>query len=818
MPRFKKLIPQIQFFPKRLTEKLNLIKAYPLTLVEAPSGFGKTTALQYFFYNVISNATPVYWYTVSTSRPLDAWKAFCENIGAFDADSGKDLFDIGIPGEDNLAFIKEIFYKIKCAEETYVVIDDFAAWELPFAGEFIMALSLHNCKNLHIVISTQLLSAKEHSIIMESGRLHILTESTLAFKREDINDYYRQAGITLNRNQLEEVSEITEGWIMALYLQLLSFIEIGKFETGDMDNLIRKALWDRLTQKERDFLLSISIFHRFSLTQATSLSGMDKEETENFLKEKRVFVHFDRESETFYLHSLFQKFLMDQFTLLPEPKQREHYLAGGDIAKEAGDRGNTLKFYYLSGKWEKLLSLPLTSYDLADIANDTTKSMILDILENTSFDIKIKYPKAIVPLAFTLFFLHENRKLMAMEDEIRQITLQSDLPHGEKNRLLGEMELLLSFLEYNKIDAMSMRHRKALALLGGPAQLINAKSTWTFGSPSILFLYYREAGKLDEELGQMDECMPVYYALTEGHGSGSEAIMRAEACFMRGDIDDGEILCHKAMHIAYNKNQNSIYQCGLFLLARIALFKNNRTMFMDSMESITSWAKHNKEDLCRYTLDLVKSYFYALTNNVSDMPLWMAEGDITDKRLVMMVQPFACLIYARHLLNKKEYLKLIGVCEYLIGISSIFPNMLSKVYANIYLAQAYNATGKKTKASDTLKEALSIALSDNILIPFAENWDGLKKLMPEDSMDKDMLCRIEELSMKLNNAISILGTNKYNLTPRENEVIELVKQGLSNKEIAAALYISLSTAKTLLGRIYEKTGVSSKTQLVQLDL
>ena len=50
------------------------------------------------------------------------------------------------------------------------------------------------------------------------------------------------------------------------------------------------------------------------------------------------------------------------------------------------------------------------------------------------------------------------------------------------------MELLLSFLEYNRIDAMSRRHRRALELLRGPAALINTKSTWTFGSPSILYM------------------------------------------------------------------------------------------------------------------------------------------------------------------------------------------------------------------------------------------------------------------------------------------------------------------------------------------
>ena len=66
---------------------------------------------------------------------------------------------------------------------------------------------------------------------------------------------------------------------------------------------------------------------------------------------------------------------------------------------------------------------------------------------------------------------------------------------------------------------MSVHHRRALMLLGGPAHLINPKSTWTFGSPSVLYLFWRESGKLEEELEEMDRCMPVYYELAGGHGS-----------------------------------------------------------------------------------------------------------------------------------------------------------------------------------------------------------------------------------------------------------------------------------------------------------
>jgi DNA-binding NarL/FixJ family response regulator len=50
------------------------------------------------------------------------------------------------------------------------------------------------------------------------------------------------------------------------------------------------------------------------------------------------------------------------------------------------------------------------------------------------------------------------------------------------------------------------------------------------------------------------------------------------------------------------------------------------------------------------------------------------------------------------------------------------------------------------------------------------------------------------------------------LTPREMEVIQLLAEGLSNKEIAALLFISPRTVNFHLDNIYSKLGVSSRTE------
>jgi len=54
------------------------------------------------------------------------------------------------------------------------------------------------------------------------------------------------------------------------------------------------------------------------------------------------------------------------------------------------------------------------------------------------------------------------------------------------------------------------------------------------------------------------------------------------------------------------------------------------------------------------------------------------------------------------------------------------------------------------------------------------------------------------------------------ITPRELEILELIAEGLSNKEIAARVYVSQNTVKTHSSRVFDKLGARRRTQAVQM--
>ncbi|MBA7679336.1 hypothetical protein ES703_87625 [subsurface metagenome] len=57
---------------------------------------------------------------------------------------------------------------------------------------------------------------------------------------------------------------------------------------------------------------------------------------------------------------------------------------------------------------------------------------------------------------------------------------------------------------------------------------------------------------------------------------------------------------------------------------------------------------------------------------------------------------------------------------------------------------------------------------------------------------------------------------EYKISKREEEVIQQLCKGKTNKEISETLFISLQTVKDHVYRIYQKTDVKNRVQLINL--
>lgn len=90
-------------------------------------------------------------------------------------------------------------------------------------------------------------------------------------------------------------------------------------------------------------------------------------------------------------------------------------------------------------------------------------------------------------------------------------------------------------------------------------------------------------------------------------------------------------------------------------------------------------------------------------------------------------------------------------------------------------------------------------------------WLGLKLTRPKETVVvQEVLVPAPARFVRDQLRLESLG-----ITPRELEILELIAEGLSNREIAERVFVSENTVKTHSSRIFDKLGARRRTQAVQ---
>ena len=203
--------------------------------------------------------------------------------------------------------------------------------------------------------------------------------------------------------------------------------------------------------------------------------------------------------------------------------------------------------------------------EMAEFVTDNPDA-VLSVIDNCPASTLKEHPLSLLVLMRSIFNWNRFPKIMEMRSLLMaSIEEHTEMSAKERGNLLGECDLIMSFLCYNDISAMSRLHRSASNQMSRPAISIHKSGGWTFGSPSVLMMFHREPGAIKKELAEMDECMPHYYKITDGHGQGAEKIMWAEAALMQGQFSDTLIALETAYSQIEGNGQENMALCCDFL-------------------------------------------------------------------------------------------------------------------------------------------------------------------------------------------------------------------------------------------------------------
>ncbi len=818
-------------FPGHLRALLERMSGYPLTVVEAPSGFGKTTAVREFLRETVRTNSSGNWYTCFGERPSKAWEGFCRLLGTVDMEAAQKLKRLFPPSVENLPDIAAVLGQCRCDGETFLVIDNYQLFETDIPCGLIGAFSAHANENLHMVFITQPLPSCGGDI-RHSGHIHRLDTKDFFFDRESTARLCRLSGADVSERDLDYIQSVSEGWVSAILLQASNFRETGSFaRVPDMESLIETAVWNRMPGETRTFLMGASLLDSFTPRQGAIAGGWPvlPGDVTRMLRSS-FFISYIADKSAYSIHSILKEYLRKQFENQPPALADVLVRRAGDACRDASDYFEAAKFYMKLRDCDAILSLPFTGKYLNEQKEKEIIGFLEELVSKCSEDTLRRYPFALLLFAFHFLKSGMRDRFSRMVSLLRGIIAgPGDLPQENLSRLKGETALLLSFTEFNDIAKMSAFHREAFAHLssaeGGayPRTVIFGLTPWTFGIPSVLSLYWNRTDGLDHALDLMDECMPWYVKLAAGHGTGAEVMMRAEAHLCRGEEAEAETLSHKALYLAREAGQISLCLCAELVLARLAILRGDGAAFGAVRENIAGYRKESPERAIARMVELCLAVLDLSLGKTEEIPGWLREAESIRKVLYVQGHPYGLMFFARLLFLEKRYPELYGMAEPAMEMAAGMKYELPRLWMLLHLAAAKKEEGRDAAAMEYLGQALRAAMPDRMYLPFAEFGTSMVPLLQaaKNGFGGNALEPVIALCRRGGAGISSVLARiepKYSLlTPREREIALLARERLTAAEIGSRLFISENTVKSALKLIYSKLDVHSRSELAKKD-
>ncbi len=822
MAIIKKFDPKKIYITEKLSNRLSSLFDNSLTIIEAPTGFGKTTAVRY----VLKEAEhPYIWFNIESSDQEQFIKDFSARISSISETAAHKIRTIGYPLDVRSSrSIARVLFDIEFREKTILVLDNYQLIADTHMDRVISDLTTKLNKNLVVIVLTQAIKTGVTFDLVLKKELNYIGKTEFELSKNDIIEYYKLCGIKLDDEEAISLYTYTEGWISALYLQMLSYKLTNTFEPNDsIENLVSKAIWNNLKRNEQDFLISISVFDSFTLRQAVNMYGnkLSEDKIEKVINDSGL-IRYDSKEGKYYMHSLLKYFLSSEFEKIEPVFKKEIYKNAGDWFKANEKYYTAIEYYYKIKDYEAILSMEYGASEFGPYIKKDKKEMFVDIVSKTSFDIKNKYKLRYIIFVYYLFIFNE-RDMLENECEGLSELIKADITllKREKEILLGNLEFVKALTVFNHFDKMIESYKKSFQLLKSPSTLFSSIGSWTFNCPSVLSTYHRSVGKLKEEVKIIDKGMPTYYKVTDGNGKGGEALMRAEMLLFQGDYADAEILCQKSMYMANTRNQTSVYLSAMMNLARIYCIKGEASNFFETIKELNQ----KIEDTKRYDLvimsDLCNGMIYSILEDLEKIPSWLFESESVENNCTTLTLGYANIIYGKVLLIREDYTKLLGVSGQFIGVSNIFSNIIYKIYTYIYITIAHLNTRQYDKTTIILQDAIDLAMPDMLILPFAENYEGLScelDKIAKNPIYSDFVKKIKVFSKTytkgFKSIIKVLKNDQnYGLTNRELEVAKLAAERMTNKEIADMLFIAESTVKSNLKIVFNKLSINSRAEL-----
>ena len=846
-----------------------------LTLISAPAGFGKSTLVIDWVH---SRKVPAVWFSVdkSDNDPEHFLTYIILGLQSLDDGTGKaalTMLNSPQPPPIESILINLINDLIQITTDLALILDDYHLVETKSIHDLIGFLLENLPEHVHMVIATRSDPPLPLARVRSQSLLTELRAADLSFTVDETARLFNQSlNIQLSPRDIQLLEKRTEGWAAGLQLAALSlqdrknpsdFIKRFKGDNRYIADYLTEEVLGRQPEHLRTFLLQTSILGRLCGPLCDAVTDQENSaQILSALEKANLFViPLDDERRWYRYHHLFGDLLGQRLRLNPDERVPELHHRASQWFSQNGFKNEAVDHAFCAQNYERAAHL---IEEIAEIDWDRAReSQLLRWFKKLPDEQIDTHPKLCIFYARELFksgyMDNAQKRLQAAEQMLESATFKE----SDRQGLLGRIAVIRAYMltRTGDLSGAITFSKQALKLL--PSKDLN----WRSVAATTLGMSY-SSDKLVEQQQAFVEAMEiskaagnVYYHIFAGSCLGS-------ILFRRGRLKEAENLNRKLLSLAI---ENGIEQTGIagsvygslgsilcewnnfdegmrlinkgielselgrdpvilascqIGLVRALMYRMEIAGALKLMDEITERAGNFAlPPWITAPLAAFKVFFWLATGNLDAAVNWAQEQGLgIDDNINNLYQleylSLAHILIAQNKLDEADHL-----VQRLIEMAKAGDHAYMMVEMRLCRLMLFLLKAEAASAMAELQYALALAEPGGLIMIFVSKGKPVADLLEEMVAAKKRTHDPHQVGFSLSYAKKILSSFKAATPPkieglmdpiseREMEVLQLIAAGLSNREIADKLFISLNTVKTHTKNINSKLDVNSRIKAV----
>ncbi|MGE5703869.1 MAG: LuxR C-terminal-related transcriptional regulator, partial [Clostridia bacterium] len=824
--------------------------ATKLTLVTAPAGFGKSTLIsewirqQTLSFGWISlderdnNLVRFMEYLVAALRTIQS--DLCDSVLRY-LDETRD-FSV----ETAMTLLMNEAQALN--QEIVVILDDYHVIREPSIHHGLAFLLAYLPRNMHVIISSRSEPPLPLSAMLAKRQLVRVSANDLRFTVNEIRELFALTmGKHLSMEELDNLESRTEGWVAGLQMILLSGGKYGvstkenaiatelfkKHQSeqleGDIADYLAEEVLARQTSDVQQFLLKTAVLERMNESLCRHIIQKESDKSLSDAVQAGLFlIPLDGERIWYRYHHMFGRLLYNRLI---------HHDA--EIVPELHRRAS---------EWFRLNGYTVEAVDHAVAAADFEAASALILQEASELlrkemhmllrwcgqfpeSVFTRNPAIAVLYTWSLATYERLEEAEAVLDRAEQY-LESG--QAEPRSLNGED--LLGYFSAMRCLICLGRNETEKALVYSRDLMKRLKGVGTISEMYIVNVNHNGESLLRGRFGffgDLKQTMAIYPPLIEewqsahDHFYGYMHAVIGEGYCERNELAHAEKYINKGASVGLQCENAGIFVPALLTKARICLARNDQEAAFALVQEARNRALRIKALSFIPVIDAFEARLFIRAGQHEQAARWAENSRIQVEGWIDPSREFEQITWLRLLVALDDGETACRYAERLAQMYELKNRKAAVTEIRIVQALLFERQKKLSAALKKLDQAITLAFSEGYIRLFVDEgaklyrlltlWGKQRKSISKKANDPLFHTYTDTLVSAFQNADDIFPTHPLSgLTRQEMNVLNLLSQGLTNKEIAEALGASTETVKRHCKNIYKKLAVSGRNEAVSL--